>query len=155
MPTPPPPDRDGSALRIATVVARFNEHITARLLDGAEAVARECGVGTHDVSWVPGSFELPVAALRLAKSGRYDAVVCLGAVVRHETDHYTYVAGGAATGIQQVSLQTGVPCLFGVITCDTEEQAMARCRTDGKGRNIGSEAMTAAIETANLLRGMG
>ena len=149
MPNPPAPDRDGSALRIASVVARFNEHITARLLEGAESVASACSVGTHDVFWVPGSFELPVVALKLAQSGRYDAVVCLGAVVRHETDHYTYIATGAATGIQQASLQTGVPCLFGVLTCDTEEQAQARC---GEKRNVGAEAMTAAIDTANLLR---
>jgi 6,7-dimethyl-8-ribityllumazine synthase len=145
---------DGSALRIASVAARFNEHVTARLLDGAVAVAEKSGVKTHDVHWVPGSFELPVVALRLAQSGRYDAVVCLGAVIRHETDHYTYVASGAATGIQQASLATGVPCLFGVLTCDTEEQAMARCLTDGEGRNVGTEAMEAAIQTANLLRSL-
>jgi 6,7-dimethyl-8-ribityllumazine synthase len=107
MSNPPVPDRDGSALGIASVVARFNEHITARLLEGAESVASACSVKAHDVFWVPGSFELPVVALKLARSGRYDAVVCLGAVVRHETDHYAHVAGGAATGIQQLS---GLAC---------------------------------------------
>ena len=151
MPTPPPPDSDGSALRIASVVARFNEHVTTRLLDGASAIAEESGVKVHDVHWVPGSFELPVVALKLAQSGRYDAVVCLGAVIRHETDHYVHVATAAATGILRVSLDTGVPCLFGVLTCDTEEQAMARC---GDKRNVGAEAMEAAIQSANLLRSL-
>jgi 6,7-dimethyl-8-ribityllumazine synthase len=145
----PAPNLDGSSVRLAIVVARFNEQITSRLLDGAvEAVARH-SVKQHDVFWVPGSFELPVSALRLAKSGRYDAVVCLGAVVRHETDHYIHISAQAASGIQRVALDTGVPCIFGVLTCDTEEQAMER---SGAERNEGRNAVTTAIEMANLLR---
>jgi 6,7-dimethyl-8-ribityllumazine synthase len=148
---PPRPNLDGSELRIAVVVARFNEHVTSRLLDGAEAAAARLQVKQHDVFWVPGSFELPVVALRLARSGRYDAVVCLGAVIRHVTDHYLHVATQAATGIQRVALDTGVPCLFGVLTCDTEEQALER---SGEKRNVGREAMEAAVQTANVLRGV-
>jgi 6,7-dimethyl-8-ribityllumazine synthase len=145
----PERDLDGAELRIATVVARFNEHITGRLLDGATAAAERCGVTVHDVSWVPGAFELPVAALALAKSGRYDAVVCLGAVVRHETDHYLHVASGAATGIQRVALDTGIPCIFGVLTCDTDEQALAR--SGGGHSDTGGSAMETAVEMAKLL----
>jgi 6,7-dimethyl-8-ribityllumazine synthase len=147
---PPAPDLSGDGLRIATVVARFNEHITGRLLDGAAAAAVRHGVATHDVFWVPGAFELPLVALVLARTGRYDAVVCLGAVVRHDTDHYVHVAGGAATGIQRAGLDTGVPCIFGVLTCDTDEQALARA--GGSHSDSGGKAMETAIETANLLR---
>ncbi len=148
--TPPERDLDGSGLRIATVVARFNEHITGRLLDGAAAAAERHKVATHDVYWVPGAFELPLVAQTLASSGRYDAVVCLGAVIRHDTDHYVHVAGGAATGIQRAGLDTGVPCIFGVLTCDTDEQALARA--GGSHSDSGGNAMETAIETANLLR---
>jgi 6,7-dimethyl-8-ribityllumazine synthase len=145
----PSPNLDGSSVRLAIVVARFNEHITSRLLDGAlEAVASH-GVKQHDIISVPGSFELPVAALSLAKSGRYDAVVCLGAVVRHETDHYMHISTQAAAGIQRAALDTGVPCVFGVLTCDTEKQAMERSSPE---RNEGRNAVTTAIEMANLLR---
>jgi len=146
---PPAPNLDGSKIRIAIAVARFNQHITSRLLDGAlEAVAKH-NVKQHDVISTPGSFELPVAALKLAKSGRYDAVVCLGAVIRHHTDHYLHVASQAASGIARISLDTGVPCIFGVLTCDTEEQALERSGTD---RNEGRNAVATAIEMANLLR---
>ncbi|MDO8616772.1 MAG: 6,7-dimethyl-8-ribityllumazine synthase [Dehalococcoidia bacterium] len=143
---------DGSLLSLAVLVARFNEHVTSRLLEGARQALGRCGVRRHDVFWVPGSFELPVAALQLARSGRYDAVVCLGAVIRHETDHHRYVAGQAAAGIQRAALDTGVPCLFGVLTCDTDEQALARA--GGAQGNKGSDAVEAAIETANLLRSL-
>jgi len=146
------PHRDGSGVSLAVVVARFNEAITSRLLDGARQAVERCGVRHHDIFWVPGSFELPLAAKRLAESGRYDAVVCLGAVIRHETDHYLHVATQAAAGIQRAALDTGVPCIFGVLTCDTEEQALAR--SGGAERNAGSDAVEAAIEMANLLRGM-
>lgn len=149
--TSPTPNLDGASVRLAIVVARFNEHITGALLDGALASAKQNGAADPFVAWVPGSFELPVVALHLAQSGRYDAIVCLGAVIRHETDHYQYVAGGAATGIQQVALQTGVPCMFGVLTCDTEEQALARSNPQ---RNNGAEAVKTAIETANLLKSL-
>jgi 6,7-dimethyl-8-ribityllumazine synthase len=145
---PPAPDVDGSNVRLAIVVARFNQHITGRLLDGAlEAVAAQ-KVNQHTVLWAPGSFELPVVALKLARSGRYDAVVCLGAVIRHHTEHYLHVATQAASGIARVSLDTGVPCIFGVLTCDTEEQALER---SGSERNEGRNAVKTAIETVNLL----
>ncbi len=148
----PEPDLDGSALRIAVIVARFNEHITSRLLEGALAAAERHGVRDPAVHRVPGSFELPVVAQKLARSGEFHAVVCLGCVIRHETDHNRYVAGEAAAGIQRASLDTGVPCIFGVLTCDSEEQAMARSGGD-KG-NRGADAMQTAIETANLLRSL-
>ena len=141
---------DGSGLTLAIVVARFNEFATARLLEGAEEAAKRCSVARHDVFWVPGAFELPVVARRLAESGRYHAIVCLGCVVRHETPHFEYVAGAAAQGIQRAALDTGVPCLFGVLTCDTEEQA--RDRSGGKRGNRGADAMEAAVRVANLLR---
>ena len=143
---------DGSGLTLAIVVARFNEFATGKLLAGAEDAARRHGVARHEVFWVPGSFEIPVVAKRLAQSGRYDAVVCLGAVVRHETAHFEYVAGQAAEGIQRAALDTGVPCIFGVLTCDTEEQALERA--GGKRGNKGSEAVETAVRVANLLRGL-
>lgn len=147
----PKPNLDGSGIRLAIVVARFNEHITSRLLDGAlEAVASQ-KVKQHDVFWTPGSFELPAVALKLAKSGRYDAVACLGAVIRHHTDHYLHVSTQAAAGIARASLDTGVPCIFGVLTCDTDEQALER---SGEQRNEGRNGVMAAIETANLLRSL-
>ena len=148
----PKPNLDGSALRIAVVVARFNEDITSRLLVGALKAAERHAVKEHTVNWVPGAFELPVVAQKLAKSGRFDAVVCLGCVVRHETDHYRYIAGESASGIQRASLDTGVPCIFGVITCDTKEQALER--SGGEQGNKGENAMQTAVETANLLRSL-
>ncbi len=141
---------DGSGLILAIVVARFNEFATAKLLAGAEEAAGRYGVGGYEVFWVPGSFEIPVVAKRLAQTGRYDAVVCLGAVVRHETAHFEYVAGQAAEGIQRAALDTGVPCVFGVLACDSEEQALERA--GGKRGNKGYEAVETAIRVANLLR---
>jgi len=146
------PNLDGSGVSIALVIARFNEAITSRLLDGALDAVRRHGVSKHDVYWVPGSFELPVAAKRLAEGGRFDAVVCLGAVIRHETDHYLHIATQAAAGIQRVALDSGVPCIFGVLTCDNEEQALAR--SGGHRGNKGSEAVESAIEMANLIRSL-
>jgi 6,7-dimethyl-8-ribityllumazine synthase len=146
------PDLDGSDLCLGIVIARFNERVTSRLLDGALEAARRQGVRSHDTFWVPGSFELPVAAKRLAESGRYDAVVCLGAVIRHETDHYLHIATQAAAGIQRAALDSGVPCIFGVLTCDDEQQALAR--SGGDRGNKGFEAVQSAIETANLLRSL-
>jgi 6,7-dimethyl-8-ribityllumazine synthase len=137
-------------VRIAIVVARFNEHVTSRLLEGALAAVARHGVKEHDVFWVPGSFELPLVALQAALSTQYDAIVCLGAIIRHETDHYLHIATQAAAGIQNAALDTGIPCIFGVLTCDTEEQALAR--SGGAQGNKGSDAVEAAIETANLLR---
>jgi 6,7-dimethyl-8-ribityllumazine synthase len=147
---PPDTELDGSNVRIAIAVARFNEHVTDRLLDGALEAAKTHGAPDPEVHWVPGSFELPVVALHLARSGRFEAVVCLGAVIRHETDHYRYVAEAAATGISRVALDTGIPCLFGVLTCDTDAQALARAGGPGE-RNAGRDAVEAAIATVNVL----
>ena len=141
---------DGSGLTLAIVVSRFNEFATGKLLAGAQEAAERCGVARHEVFWVPGSFEIPVVAKRLAESGRYHAIVCLGAVVRHETAHFEYVAGQAAEGIQRAALDTGVPCIFGVLTCDSEEQALERA--GGKHGNKGFEAVETAVRVANLLR---
>ena len=141
---------DGSGLTLAIVVSRFNEFATGKLLAGAEEAAERYGVDRHEVFWVPGSFEIPIVAKRLAESGRYQAVVCLGAVVRHETAHFEYVAGQAAEGIQRAALDSGVPCIFGVLTCDSEEQALERA--GGKHGNKGFEAVETAVRVANLLR---
>jgi 6,7-dimethyl-8-ribityllumazine synthase len=141
---------DGRDLRIAIVVSRFNETMGRRLLDGATDCLRRHGVrdAAISVAWVPGAFELPVAAKRFAISGDVDAVVCLGTVIRGETPHFDYVAGSAATGILESGLDTGVPVAFGVLTTDTTDQAEARA--GGKMGNKGFEAALAAIEMANL-----
>lgn len=146
--------RDGTGLRLAVAVARFNDFVTSRLLEGARRAASELGVAESDVdiAWAPGCFELPLTARALASSGRYDAVVCLGAVIRGETQHFDYVAGQAAEGIQRVALDTGVPCAFGVVTTENVEQALARA--GGAKGNKGYDAVVTAIETANLLRGL-
>lgn len=139
-------------LRFGFVVARFNRFISERLLAGAlDAVERSGGNNlTCDVVWVPGSREIPVAAKEMGNSGLYDSVVCLGAVIRGETTHYDYVAHETSTGIGQAGLDTGVPTIFGVLTCDTLEQAINRA--GAKGGNKGFEAAMAAIEMANLLK---
>ena len=136
------------------VVARFNELITSKLLEGAESGLARYGVDDDDVTVVrvPGSFEIPVTAKRLAETGRYSAIICLGAVIRGETDHYEHIAGAAAKGIANVSLSTGVPVIFGVLTTETVEQAMNRA--GGKQGNSGYSAALAAIEMANLLRAL-
>ena len=139
---------EASAVTLAIVVARFNEDVSSRLLAGAVEAARRLGVARHEVHWVPGSFELPLTAKALAESGRFDAVVCLGAVIRHETDHYLHIATQAAAGIMRAQMDTGVPCAFSVLTCDTEAQALARAGTQ---RNVGADAAEAAIEMAVLL----
>jgi 6,7-dimethyl-8-ribityllumazine synthase len=133
------------------VAARFNGFIVKQLLDGTlDAIERHGGdLGEVDVVWVPGSYEIPLAAKQLALSGRYDAIVCLGAVIRGATAHFDYVAGGAANGISAVALETGVPVIFGVLTTETIEQAIERAGT--KLGNRGYEAATAAIEMANLM----
>ena len=145
----------GEGLRIGIVVARFNEFITSRLLDGAKSALDRHGVRDEDitVAWVPGSFEIPLVAKRLAESGRFDAVVCLGAVIKGETDHYDHVAGQAASGAANAALSTGVPVLFGILTTNTMEQAIDRA--GGKQGNIGFNAGVAAIEMANLLKELG
>lgn len=142
---------DGSDLRIAVVASRFDKaHVMERLIDGALLSARECRVpeATLDLVRVPGALELPSAALRLAAGGRYDAVVCVGAVVRGETPHFDYVAGECARGIVEAARESGIPVTFGVITADTAEQA--RERAGGSAGNKGSEAMLAAVEMATL-----
>ncbi len=142
----------GDGLRIAVVCSRFNDLVTDRLLEGALDSLVRHGVDRDSVlvAWVPGAFEIPLAALRLAGSGEVDAVICLGAVVRGATGHYEHVAGQCAAGVQRAQLDTGVPVVFGVLTTDTPEQALERA--GGKGGNRGFEAATAAIEMADLLR---
>jgi 6,7-dimethyl-8-ribityllumazine synthase len=146
---------DGSALRIAVVVSRFNQLITERLLDGAVATAREHGVSDDhlDVIWVPGAFELPQAARRLAATSAYDAIVCVGAVIRGETPHFDYICSEAARGIYEVARDFGLPVQFGVLTTDNVEQAQARA--GGKVGNKGREAMLAGIEMATLFAQIG
>ena len=136
--------------RYAVVAGRFNDAITGRLLDGArDAFARHgADPDAVDVAWCPGAFEIPLVAKALAETGRYDAVVCLGAVIRGATAHFDYVAGGAASGCQRVALDTGVPVLFGVLTVDTIEQAWERAGT--KAGNKGAEAAAAAVEMVTL-----
>jgi 6,7-dimethyl-8-ribityllumazine synthase len=138
--------------RFAVVAARFNRDVVDRLVEGSVEGFRRHGVADDavDLVWVPGSFEVPLVAQRLAASGEYVAVVCLGAVIRGETDHYDYVAGKAADGIARAGLSTGVPVIFGVLTCATEELALARA--GGKDGNKGLDAALAAIEMVNLLR---
>jgi 6,7-dimethyl-8-ribityllumazine synthase len=137
--------------RLAIVVARFNELVTAKLLEGATDCLRAHGIGEDDlvVAWVPGAFELPLVARRLAASGAYDAVICLGAVVRGETAHFDHVGGQAANGIRGAGEETGVPVIFGVLTTNTLEQALDRA--GGKHGNTGWDAAMAAMETASVL----
>jgi 6,7-dimethyl-8-ribityllumazine synthase len=143
---------DGAGRRFALVVARFNELVTSRLRDGAVECLAEHGAegDAVDEIWVPGAFEIPVAARAAADTGRYDAVICLGAVIRGDTPHFDYVAGEAARGIGRVSADTGVPTAFGVLTTDTVEQAVER--TGGRCGNKGRDAAMAALEMASLLR---
>lgn len=142
---------DGRGLRFGIVVARFNELITTQLLNGARDGLRRHGLADDaiDVAYVPGSLEIPVVAQALARSGRYDGVICLGAVIRGATAHFDYVAAGVAQGIARVSLESGLPVIFGVLTTDTIEQALERAGT--KQGNKGWDAAVAAIETARVL----
>ena len=142
----------GEGVRVAIACGRFNDLITERLLAGARDGLLRHGVDESSITeaWVPGAFELPLAASRLASSGEYDAVICLGAVIRGATGHYEHVAGQCAAGIQQAQLDTGVPVVFGVLTTDTIEQAIERAGT--KAGNKGFEAASTAIEMADLLR---
>ena len=144
-------DMNGQGLNVGIVVARFNEIITRKLLDSAVETLIRYGVRDEDisVSWVPGSFELPVVAKSLAKTGHYHAVICLGAVIRGETSHYDMVAGQAAGGINSVALDTGVPTIFGVLTTENMEQALNRA--GGKSGNMGANTPVPAIETARLI----
>ena len=137
--------------RFAIVVSRFNEFITTKLLDGAMDMLTRHGVASKDVdvAWCPGCFEVPLLTQKLASTGKYAAVVCLGAVIRGGTDHHEYIASEAAKGVAQAGLSTSVPCIFGVLTCDTIEQAIERAGT--KAGNKGADAASAAIEMANLV----
>lgn len=142
---------NASKLKIAIVTARFNDFITSKLLEGAiSCLERHDMTRTNvDEVWVPGAFEIPLAALTLAETKKYDAVICLGAVIRGSTTHYDYVCSEAAKGISQAALKTGVPVIFGVLTTDTIEQAIERAGT--KAGNKGWDAAMAAIEMANLI----
>lgn len=140
----------GEGLKFGVVVARFNEFITSKLLDGAQDTLTRHGVkeADIDVAWTPGSFEIPLIAKKMAESGRYDAIICLGAVIRGGTPHFDYIAAEVSKGIASVSLGTGLPVILGVITADTLEQAIERAGT--KSGNYGSQAAVHAIEMANL-----
>ena len=146
---------DGRGRRVAIAASRFNRLVTDPLVAGAVEELRRHGVAEADIdlAWVPGAFELPLAAERLAASGRYAAVVAIGAVVRGATPHFDHVAGQAATGLAAVTRATGVPVAFGVLTCDTMEQALDRA--GGKAGNKGAEAAVACVEMANLHAAMG
>ncbi len=144
-------DMNGQGLHVGLVVARFNEIITRKLLDSAVETLERHGVRDEDisVSWVPGAFELSVVAKALAKTGRYEAIICLGTVIRGETSHYDMVAGQSAGGINSVALETGVPVIFGVLTTENMEQALNRA--GGKSGNMGANTAVAAVETARLI----
>lgn len=145
---------EGAHLRVAVIASRFNEAIVERLVEGAVSCLLEHGVPDGYIStvWVPGAFELPVTAKRIASSGEFDAVVCVGAVVRGDTPHFDYVAGEAARGITDASLQTGIPITLGVLTTDTLEQAEERA--GGAVGNKGFESALAALEMANLFESL-
>ncbi len=142
----------GKDLKIGIVVARFNEFITGKLLSGAKDALFRHGVAEEniDIAWVPGSFEIPLVAKKLALSKKYDAVICLGTVIRGATPHFEYIAAEVSKGIATVALDAGIPVIFGVITADTLEQAIERAGT--KSGNKGFDAAVSAIEMANLLR---
>lgn len=142
----------GTGLKIGIVVGRFNEFITSKLLGGALDALKRHGVeeSSVDVAWVPGAFEIPLIAQKLAKSGKYDAVITLGTVIRGSTPHFDYVCNEAAKGVSSTALNTGIPVIFGVLTTDTIEQAIERAGT--KAGNKGWEAAAAAIEMANLMK---
>ena len=141
-------------LRFGIVASRFNDLITRRLVSGALDVLARHGAAEEkiEIAWVPGAFELPLAAQRLAESGRYDAVICLAAVIRGATPHFEYVAAEVAKGVAQASLRTGTPVIYGVVTADTIEQAVERAGT--KAGNRGADAARSAIEMANLMRSL-
>ncbi|MDD5093223.1 MAG: 6,7-dimethyl-8-ribityllumazine synthase [Dehalococcoidia bacterium] len=142
----------GEGLKFGLVISRFNEFITAKLLEGARDALSRHGVKEADIeiAWTPGSFEIPLVAKKMAQSGRYNAVICLGAVIRGGTPHFDYIAAEVSKGIANVGLDVGVPLTFGVITADTLEQAIERAGT--KMGNAGFNAGMNAIEMANLLK---
>lgn len=144
----------GNGMKIGIVAARFNEFIVSKLIGGAEDALVRHGVDTDDVdlAWVPGAFEIPVVAQKMAQSGKYDAVICLGAVIKGSTSHYDYVCAEVSKGVATVSMNTGVPTLFGVLTTDTIEQAIERAGT--KAGNKGYETACGAIEMVDLMKNM-
>ena len=145
----------GKGLKFGLVISRFNEFFTKKLLEGAQDALLRHGVSQEDieVAWVPGSFEIPLVAKKLAETKRYDAVICLGAVVRGGTPHFEYIAAEVSKGIAKVGLDTGLPVIYGVITADSLEQAIERSGT--KQGNAGFQAAVNAIEMANLVRSIG
>ena len=145
----------GKGLKFGVVVSRFNEFFTGKLLEGAKDALLRHGVEEDDIeiAWTPGSFEIPLVAQTLAKSKKYDAVICLAAVIRGGTPHFDYIAAEVTKGIAKVGLDTGLPVIYGVITTDTLEQAIERSGT--KAGNKGFDAAMSAIEMANLLRAIG
>lgn len=142
----------GNGIKIGIVASRFNEFITSKLLGGSLDSLRRHEVKDDDidVAWVPGAFEIPLVAQKMAESGKYDAVICLGAVIKGATSHYDVVCAEVSKGIAQTSLKTGIPVIFGVLTTDTIEQAIERAGT--KSGNKGSECAQSAIEMVNLIR---
>ena len=148
----PEPVLDGAGLRIAIVAARFNSHVTLRLLDGARRGLADAGVADDDVTvvWVPGAFEAPLAARALTAT--HDAVICLGCVIRGETAHFEHVAGQAAAGIMRVGLDTGTPVVVGILTTDTLEQALNRSMPDPGAHNVGAEGAAVAVEMVAVVR---
>ncbi|MDA1192868.1 MAG: 6,7-dimethyl-8-ribityllumazine synthase [Candidatus Poribacteria bacterium] len=145
----------GTGLKIAVVIGRFNEFITSKLLGGAMdgLIRHDVAESDIDTYWVPGSFEIPIATQRAAQSGKYDAVICLGAIIRGATPHFDYVAAENAKGIAKVALDTGVPTIYAVLTTDTIEQAIERAGT--KSGNKGFDAAMTAIEMATLFKAIG
>ena len=142
----------GKGMKVGIVAARFNEFITSKLLGGALDMLRRHEVAEEDITtaWVPGAFEIPLIAKKMAESGKYDAVICLGAVIRGSTSHYDYVCNEVSKGIAQVSMGNGLPVMFGVLTCENIEQAIERAGT--KAGNKGAECANGAIEMVNLMR---
>lgn len=142
----------GEGLKIGIIASRFNEFITSKLVSGAEDCLKRHGVSDNDMSvaWVPGAFEIPIIAKRMATSGKYDAVICVGAVIRGATSHYDYVCNEVSKGIAAVSLETGIPVLFGILTTDTIEQAIERAGT--KAGNKGTDCAMSALEMINLIK---
>ncbi|HNV86009.1 MAG TPA: 6,7-dimethyl-8-ribityllumazine synthase [Candidatus Omnitrophota bacterium] len=144
----------GKGKKIGIVVSRFNELVTQRLLGGALDQLKRHGVSENDVevAWVPGAFEIPVVSLKMAKLKKYHALIALGCIIRGETDHYEQVAGAVSRGLENISVETGVPVIFGILTCENLEQAINRA--GAKSGNKGSQAALAAIEMADLLKSL-
>jgi 6,7-dimethyl-8-ribityllumazine synthase len=145
----------GKGLKFGVAASRFNEFITKKLVEGAQDALLRHGVSGEDIdiAWVPGSFELPLAAQKLAQTKRYDAIICLGAVIRGGTPHFEYIAAEVTKGIAQVGLTSGLPVIYGIVTADTLEQAIERAGT--KEGNQGFKAASSAIEMANLVKSIG